>query len=128
LIGTASHGSPLARELKYNNRELFNGCIRKGWVPGRAIQYNGWKVKLGSLELSDFRFEYEAYSLPRDSRISDSGGKWGGIVNGNQIDKIKMKENFNLEEFRKIFAYLTSDSGVKAMQVMTHPCHWELAE
>ncbi|OEF96828.1 hypothetical protein [Desulfuribacillus alkaliarsenatis] len=128
LVGTAAHGSPLARQLKFNNRELFDGCIRKGWEQGRTIEHNGWKVKLHSLNLSDFGFQYEAYSLPRDSRISESGGRWGGRILGNQIDRDKMFNDFNLEEFKKLISTLTPNSGVRAMQVMTHPCHWEVKE
>jgi hypothetical protein len=126
LVGTASHGSPLARQLKYNNRELFKGCIRKGWEPGRVISHNDWQVKLHSLTLSEFDFQYEAYSLPRDSRISDSGGKWGGRVAGYQIDKEGMHQAFILNHFREIINRVTPDSGVRIMQVMTHPCHWEV--
>lgn len=128
LKGTASHGNPLARELQYNNRELFQSCIRKGWVPGRTICYNDWQVTLHSLKLEEFGFQYEAYSLPRDSRISESGGKWGGKILGYQIDRQKMFEQFDLDEFRGIISRLTPDSGVKTMQVMTHPCHWTLGE
>lgn len=124
--GTASHGSPLARQLKYNNRELFKGCIRKGWETRRIISHNNWQVKLHSLELSEFDFQYEAYSLQRDSRISDSGGKWGGRVAGHRIDKESMQKSFNLNHFRQIISQVTPDSGVKVMQVMTHPCHWEV--
>ncbi len=46
LVGTASHGNPLARQLKYNNREIFEGCIRKGWEPGRTIKHKKWQVVL----------------------------------------------------------------------------------
>lgn len=126
LVGTASHGSPLARQLKYNNREVFLGCTRKGWEPGRTIRYNDWEVKLHSLRLSDFGFEFEAYSLPRDSRISDSGGKWGGIIVGQRIDKERLHGKFELHEFRAIISRLNPEAKVKAMQVMTHPCHWRV--
>ncbi|SFH81200.1 hypothetical protein SAMN05192551_103132 [Tindallia magadiensis] len=126
LVGTAAHGSPLARELEFNNRELFEGCIRKGREVGRTIEYNNWKVKTHSLTLSDFGFEYEAYSLPRDSRISESGGKWGGRIVGLQIDKERLFNHFNLDEFQEIISRLQPDAKVKSMQVMTHPCHWEV--
>ncbi|MCW7755347.1 hypothetical protein OOT00_15290 [Desulfobotulus sp. H1] len=128
LIGTAAHGSPLARELEFNNREIFEGCIRKGREVGRIIEYNGWKVKTHSLKLEDFGFEFEAYSLPRDSRISESGGKWGGRIVGEQIDREGLFTNFKIQEFRKIISRLQPDAKVSSMQVMTHPCHWKVVE
>ena len=124
LKGTASHGSPIARDLKFNNRELFNGCIRNGWVEGRTVRLNGNEVELHSLNLEDYGFAYEAYSLPRDSRISDSGGKWGGRIAKQRLPREALLENFNVEVFRNHVKLATRSSGVNAFSIMTHPIYW----
>jgi hypothetical protein len=125
FIGTAAHGSPLARQKKYNNRELFEGCIRKGWTPGRTIEHRGRTVRLHSLRLEDFGFRYEAYSLPRDSRFSESGGRWGGRIAGDRFPREEMAEHFDLARFRSLVERANAANGVKAMSVMTHPCYWK---
>lgn len=125
LRGTAAHGQALCRELQYNNREIFAGCIRAGWTPSRTIEYQGVKVQLHSLRLEDFGFEYEAYSLPRDSRVSESGGKWGGKIGGVRIPKEEFIEEMDVERFRDIVSNARSEK-VRAMQVLTHPCHWRV--
>lgn len=125
LRGTAAHGQPLCRELQYNNREIFSGCIRAGWTPNRTIEYKGVRVRLHSLRLEDFGFEYEAYSLPRDSRVSESGGQWGGKIGGVRIPKEEFSEAMDVERFRDIIRNARSDK-VRAMQVLTHPCHWRV--
>ena len=120
--GTAAHGNPLARQLSFNNREIFAGCIRQGWEPGRSIGYNGRSVTLHSLQLEEFNLEYEAYSLPRDSRISDSGGYWAGKIAGQRLPKDEWRQNFDIVGFRDLVdrAHETS----MAFSVLTHPVYW----
>jgi hypothetical protein len=124
LKGTASHGSPKARELKFNNRELFSGCIRDGWVEGRTVCDNGNEVELHSLKLEDYGFAYEAYSLPRDSRLSDSGGKWGGRIAKQRLPREELLNKFDVDIFRKHIQLATETSGIKAFSIMTHPIYW----
>lgn len=124
LLGSAAHGNPLARKLRYNNRELFVGHVRKNWVPGRAIEYDGRSVQLHSLRLEDFGFRYEAYSLPRDSRLSDSGGRWAGQIAGERVPKDRLSEHFEITEFRALVSRASASFGVRAMSLLTHPCHW----
>lgn len=124
--GTAAHGQPLCRELQYNNREIFAGCVRAGWTPHRKVEYNGKRVRLHSLRLEDFGFEYEAYSLPRDSRVSESGGQWGGRIGGVRIPKEEFREAMDVRRFRDIVRNATPER-VRAMQVLTHPCYWRVA-
>lgn len=126
LRGTAAHGQPLCRELQYNNREIFAGCVRAGWTPHRKVEYNGRSVRLHSLRLEDFGFEYEAYSLPRDSRVSESGRQWGGRIGGVRIPKEEFRETMDLGRFRDIVRNARPDK-VRAMQVLTHPCYWRVA-
>jgi hypothetical protein len=125
LVGTAAHGSPLARQLKYNNRELFDGCIRRGWTPGRTIQHAGRSVRLHSLKLNDYGFAYEAYSLPRDSRFSESGTVWGGRIAGERFPKEQMQQRFDLDVFRAFLDRASAEHGVRNLSILTHPCHWD---
>ncbi len=125
LVGTASHGSPLARRLKYNNRELFAGCIRRGWVSGRTIEHDGQSIQLHSLRLEDYGFRYEAYSLPRDSRLSESGGVWGGRIAGRRVPKEQLSQHFDIDQFRAVVSRASAANGVKALSILTHPCHWD---
>lgn len=126
LQGTAAHGQPLCRELSYNNREMFEGCIRSGWETGRVITYHGNSVQLHQLRMEDFGFSYEAYSLPRDSRISESGARWGGRIAGYQIPRDELNDRFDIEKFRSIIARASASNGVKAFAVLTHPSHWDV--
>ena len=124
LWGTAAHGTPLARELGYNNKEIFEGCKRKGVIDPRLIAYDGWSVQTHSLKLEDYGFLYEAYSLPRDSRVSESGRRWGGKLAGIQIDRERLEKNFDIEIFRNYMQRLRLENDVNSLQVMTHPEHW----
>ena len=124
LRGMAAHGNPLCRKLSFNNRELFEGCVRRGWEVGRTIRFRDNEVVLHSLDMRDFGLEYEAYSLPRDSRISESGGRWGGRVAGEQIPREELATAFDLERFRSIAESASPRNGVRHMSVMTHPVYW----
>lgn len=124
LTSTAAHGNPLSRQYSYNNREIFAGCIRRGWEPGRTIEHEGRTVALHSLRLEDYGFAFEAYSLPRDSRFSDSGKTWGGRIAGERFPREEMSEQFDLERFRSLVARATAANDVRAFSIMTHPCHW----
>jgi hypothetical protein len=124
IRGTAAHGNPLCRELEFNNKEVFKGCYRQNSEEGRELEHRGWTVKLHSLELSEYGLEYEAYSLPRDSRISDSGGKWRGVVAGRRPEWDVVNSDFRLKEFRELIDSATVHNGVKYFQIMTHPIHW----
>jgi len=124
LQGTAAHGNPLARQLGFNNKELFEGCYRKDSEPGRVLRHEGWTVALHSLKLQDFGFAYEAYSLPRDSRLSESGSKWGGRIAGVRPDWESLNARFDIDAFRSIIRMASASKGVSHFQVMTHPNHW----
>lgn len=126
LRGTAAHGNPLARQLQYSNRELFVGQIRVGRTPGREINYEGRCVRLHSLPLQDYGFDYEAYTLPRDSRLSDSGGRWAGLVAGQRPPQKWLEGEFDIQEFRAFVSRGCAAQGVKAMSLLTHPCHWDV--
>lgn len=125
ISGTAAHGNPLARKLQYNNRELFEGCIRKGRDYGRTITYRGFSVKLHSVRLEDYDLAYEAYSLPRHSRVSESGRKWGGLCNGVQIDRTALNNSPNVGiNLARYIDLIAGAEGEHSFQFMTHPDHW----
>jgi len=115
----------LARKLHYNNRELFEGCIRKGRDYGRTINYKGFSVRLHSLRLEDYDLAYEAYSLPRHSRVSESGSKWGGLCNGAHIDRPALNNSSNVGvNLTSYIDLITGARGEHSFQFMTHPDHW----
>jgi hypothetical protein len=124
MVGTAAHGNPLTGKLEYRNMEIFEGCVRKKWEPNREIEYNGWKVQTHSLKLEDYGFLYEAYSLPRDSRLSDSGSRWRGKIAGAQLDWPEFNANFDMSEFKRFLHTARPENGVKHFTIMTHPNHW----
>ncbi len=124
LIGTAAHGSPLANQLNYINMEIFEDCFRKKLVYGRTIEYKGWQVKLNSLKLIDFGFHYEAYSLPKDARISDSGGQWGGRIYRIKLNA-ELNGSFSKDKFLERLANLVLGK-VYSLQILMHPCHWDV--
>ncbi len=136
LVGTAAHGNPLCQKLKYLNQEIFIEYVCNDRETGRIIKYNNHQVTLHTLRLADFRFQFEAYLLPKDSRISDTGGRWAGLIVGRRCDyhvesssiiKKRLYKKFDCREFQSIISMLRPGANVRAMQVMTHPCHWRLA-
>ncbi len=105
---TASHGDICNRQLNVMNYEMFTECRRNGSFPHRP--------------LSDYGLKYEAYFLPRDLYLSDSGGVWSSKRDINislkpdekapGIDPMIVIEKFNAME-----------SGI--LQVLVHPQWWE---
>ena len=95
------------------------------WRFCEHINYEGRCVRLHSLPLRDYGFDYEAYTLPRDSRFSDSGGRWAGVVAGQRPPQKWLEGEFDIQEFRAFVSRGCAAQGVKAMSLLTHPCHWD---
>lgn len=75
LRGAASHGSAFARQHGIVNYEVFReaAALRR---PPRTVEINGRVWDLPLFGLDDVGLEYEAYQLPRDSYVTDSGAKF----------------------------------------------------
>lgn len=123
LIGTASHGSPVCREMKFNNREIFKGSIRKGWEVGRTVRSGARQIYLHSLAQKDYGFQFEAYSLPRVSTLSDSGGRWAGNLGGSKpfTDSQPLSAEEITTELRR-----SVSQGSIPISILIHPSHWDL--
>lgn len=111
ILGSASHGNPLCRKLKFNNYEIFKDRVRDDMGSFRRIEYecpegNGKTVvDVGQAHDEDFGLQYEAYFIPRKYYLSDTGGRWSRPV----------------DEIRRQF----SEKG-GALCVLIHPDWWDL--
>ena len=81
-------------------------------------------VTLHSINMQDYDLEYEAYSLPRQSRVADSGGHWAGKIAGFRIPKEEWREKFDKRQFVAACHNATIENGVKSLSILTHPQHW----
>ncbi len=128
LIGTAAHGNPLGRKLKYSNYEIFSDCIRKRITPdqiGRSIEYRNWRVKLHRLRLADFGFKYEVYFVYRNSDIADTGSRWLAELMAG-APKGTLAPPMTKEEFKQRLSAFVAQPIVTSLQILHHPCHWDV--
>jgi hypothetical protein len=104
--GTASHGSPLARNIRILNYQIFSE-----YAPVDDVLYEGEKYRLGKHSLKNYGFSYEAYKIPYNKYYSESGGKWN---DPGGLDGI-------LKQL---------DSSVKGdrIQILVHPDWWGKSE
>jgi hypothetical protein len=75
ITGTSGHGDPLCKTLNYANVELFEGHTWDQSGGPRTIDGPNGSVALGSIPLAALGLSYDAYDLPRDIYIVDSGGR-----------------------------------------------------
>jgi hypothetical protein len=95
VVGVASHGSPWCHRLGFHNDYAFSDLPQP--IPGFPTRFE----PIGTL--SEFGFEYDAYSLGEDAYFSDSRFERGGRAH---------PASFPLDPVeRTIF--------------LTHPCHWD---
>jgi hypothetical protein len=73
--GTSTHGDRLCRELSFRNYELFAESVYDERGGARTVEYEGNRIRLGDVSMAEFGLEYEAYDLPRDEYVTDSGGR-----------------------------------------------------
>ena len=75
ITGTSTHGDRICRELDFRNFELFSECVYEERGGPRTIRHEGHSVELGAVSMHDLWLAYEAYDIPRDLYLSDSGGE-----------------------------------------------------
>ncbi|MFI5262078.1 MAG: hypothetical protein ACHQZR_05955 [Candidatus Limnocylindrales bacterium] len=112
IMGTAAHGDPLARNLRFVNYEMFRECPNPdGLAADRTITYGDGKagtahaMQLRQIAMSDIGLEYEAYFIGQTMYLSDSEGHW----------------NQNPDDLHERFV---REGGY--LQLLTHPVHWAL--
>lgn len=75
IRGTSTHGDRLCRDLDFRNYELFAESVYAERGGPRVVEHEGRRIRLGETPMAELGLEYEAYDLPRDEYITDSGGR-----------------------------------------------------
>lgn len=101
ISGTASHGSDIAKKT-VPCYEVFSDFAKTD-----SIEYLGKKYPIGKHSLKEYGFNYEAYSIPYNIYISDSGGKWNSATG-----------------FEGILKILDASSAGDRIQILIHPDWW----
>jgi len=101
ISGTASHGSDLAKKTV----PCFQ--VFSDYAKSDSVEYMGRKYPIGKHSLKEYGFNYEAYSIPYNIYISDSGGKWNNPLG-----------------FAGILKILDSCSPGDRIQILIHPDWW----
>jgi len=112
IIGSASHGDPFCRKLGFINYDIFQECERTS----EAIGFPDCSFDHPRLKMADFGLEYEAYHVPYDLYLSESGGReWTWRVPGaGPARETPMEYIFkNLNTYDRI-------------QILIHPQHWKI--
>ncbi len=108
LSGTASHGSRFAREHGFVNYEIFTECLPKGEVPRSIVFDEHREQALFDVSFRQLGLNYEAYSIPRDCYISDSGGRFSvGATRLLHVDPASIRAS--LADKRRVVALLHPD-------------------
>jgi hypothetical protein len=110
---TSSHGAKLCREKKYRNYDIFVQC-NAGYDKFRnSIE----GIPIHMVNLPHYKLS-EAYFIPYDYYLSDSGGKWHKWPHGSDEWDGRIRDRPVLDN---IFLEIRKHAKV---QVNTHPCYW----
>lgn len=107
IYGSASHGSPLARELGISNYEIFSDFVKS-----KIITYKKHIYKIGEASLREFGYHYEAYHLDHNIYISDAGGTF-------RIDG-------KIASFEDVICKIATAEKGSRIQLLLHPCWYKL--
>lgn len=99
IRGSASHGDPLCHKLGYLNYEVFKECPRTQ----EAINFPKPSFTIPQVSMHDFGLEYEAYHVPYDLYLSESGGR-------------SWNRTFTAEDL----------AAHDRVQILIHPQHWKI--
>jgi hypothetical protein len=87
IAGTASHGSNFVKRHGFTNYQIFSEC-RNGKSVARTIELPGrTPVELFSVSYQKLGLEYEAYSIRRDTYLSDSSGMF--TINKEVVETVE---------------------------------------
>lgn len=113
VAGTSTHGDRLCRELAFRNYELFSESVYASRGGPRVVEHRGNRVELGAVSMSEFGLEYEAYDIPRDRYVTDSGGSLRVRQNTRGRGGLRRKE------LDRVFPY------GEIVGTLTHPVWWD---
>jgi hypothetical protein len=112
ITGSSTHGDGLCRELEFRNYELFSESVYSARGGPRTIEKNGHKVDIGYTSMETLQLDYEAYDLPRDHYITDSGGNLRVRKNTRGRAGLRRNEMSNPPQYKKVVG------------ILTHPIWW----
>lgn len=116
IVGTSGHGDALCREANFFNLEIFAGRAWDSKGGPRRVEWQGRHLDLGVIPMEEVELAYEAYDLPRDIYVTDSGGRprlrydtrgRGGVRRAQALDPIPYPE---------------------IVGVLTHPIWWNFED
>lgn len=130
--GTSMHGDRLCREVGFYNCELFSEGVYESSGGPRMVEYEGNRVQLGATSMRDLGLEYEAYDLPRDAYVTDSGGRLRYRRNTRGRGGIRRAEMTEPPKYGRICGVLThpvwwkfdEDGGRRLADVVEEPEKW----
>lgn len=114
IEGTSTHGDALCRELDFRNFELFKGRAYPTRGGARTVEHEGNSVRVGELDPARFALTYEAYDLPRDLYLSDSGGSIRIRRNTRGLAGLRRKQMDDPPPYTNIVG------------ILTHPVWWDM--
>lgn len=124
IHGVANHIGPYNRRMGFVNYQIFKECYRP-YLLGH--QPEGVPT-LHTLSLKEYGL-YEAYFLPacQDCYISDTGSCWRYVCGDGQDEwHPKYLQTEEEKDIKKIIRMLSKRNDIKNIQLLTHPCWWDL--
>ena len=112
VIGTAAHGDKICYDHDFVNYEVWKECQKLREKPGPWPKF----------KLSDFGLEYEAYSLPRDAYLTDTGHNWKGAL---RFMPLFERWSDPLLKDATIEGFNAMPEG-SIMQLLVHPIWWKV--
>lgn len=101
IYGSASHGSATVQNLNLLNRHIYSDFHEYG-----TFTKNNRTYTYGHFSLEDFGLRYEAYAVPYNKYLSESGGTWNKASLEDVIQALQV--------------YQPGDR----VQILTHPVWW----
>ena len=112
ITGSSTHGDGLCRDLEFRNYEIFSESVYPARGGPRTIEKDGHKVDIGYTSMETLQLDYEAYDLPRDHYITDSGGNLRVRKNTRGRAGLRRKDLPNPPKYKKVVG------------ILTHPVWW----
>ncbi len=115
VTGSSTHGDRLCRELEFRNYELFSECVYPARGGPRVVTHEGRSIRLGDVSMRELDLEYEAYDLPRDFYVTDSGGN------------LRVREDTRGRAGRRRRDLDPPPPYPRIVGILTHPIWWDFS-